>query len=348
MASYRFLSNELPDQNWGDGGVPRLLGFRFNVTQPGYVLDELSYRVVPEGMSVFIVALMQLWDLTASVKVAEVDMLAHPFGAPETWVRFPIPAHTPDTSHNYFVGCYTVGTVAAQGSYVFNTNDVFPIVSGPLLATISAYRNSGTANQPPDGTYTGFYFVDVTATSAGITGTMSAALPTIAPGLHASGLILPPGAITGTMGITAPAARLSLSDRPALSDVESAVLAWLRSRPELDGITFGTRRPARLTGRTPYVTVTRTGGAAALPTWRPGPLLDRCGITLHVWAGPDPAHARKAGAAVLAALFRMRSVVSAGITVVRIGSLSGLAPVPDPGIPDDLHRVTASVMATTR
>ncbi len=133
-----------------------------------------------------------------------------------------------------------------------------------------------------------------------------------------------------------------------MPDVETALLAWLRARPELDGYQFGTRRPANLADRLPYVRLARTGGAASLPTWRAGPILDRCGVAVQVWAGPDPADSRQACAAVLDALYAMRSVVSAGLTIVRVGSLSGLAPVPDPGAPDDIHRTAAAVIVSNR
>ncbi len=133
-----------------------------------------------------------------------------------------------------------------------------------------------------------------------------------------------------------------------MSDVETALLTWLRDTPQLDGFHFGTRRPATLAGRLPYARLARTGGAASLPTWRHGPVLDRAGIAIQVWAGPDPADSRQACAAVLDALYAMRSVTSAGLTIVRIGSLSGLASVPDPGAPDDIHQTAAAVLVTNR
>ncbi len=137
-------------------------------------------------------------------------------------------------------------------------------------------------------------------------------------------------------------------DQAPLSDVETALLVWLRARPELDGFQFGTRRPALLAGRLPYARLARTGGTVSLPTWRHGPVLGRAGVAVQVWAGPDPADSRHACAAVLAALYAMRSVVSAGLTIVRVGSLSGLAPVPDPGAPNDIHQTAAAVLVTNR
>src|SRR5688572_4797480 len=133
-----------------------------------------------------------------------------------------------------------------------------------------------------------------------------------------------------------------------MPDVETALLTWLRDTPQLDGFHFGPRRPATLAGRLPYARVVRTGGAASLPTWRHGPVLDRCGVAVQVWAGPDPADSRQACAAVLDALYAMRSVVSAGLTIVRVGSLSGLIPVPDPGVPDQIHRTAAAVLVSNR
>lgn len=131
-----------------------------------------------------------------------------------------------------------------------------------------------------------------------------------------------------------------------MPDVETALLDWLCNRPELDGYHFGTRRPANLADHLPYVRLARTGGAASLSTWRPGPILDRCGVAVQVWAGPDPADSRQACAAVLAALYAMRSVVSAGLTIVRVGSLSGLTPMPNLAPSDDLHCVIASILVT--
>jgi len=131
-----------------------------------------------------------------------------------------------------------------------------------------------------------------------------------------------------------------------MPDLETALLTWLRAQPGLDGFHFGTRRPAALTGRLPYTRLVRTGGAASLSTWRRGPVLDRCGVSVQVWAGPDPADSRQACLAVLDALYAMRSVVSAGLTIVRVSSLSGVTPVPDPGVTEDVHQTVAAVLVT--
>ena len=81
-------------------------------------------------------------------------------------------------------------------------------------------------------------------------------------------------------------------------DVETALLDWLPARPELNGYTFGTRRPVDLVARLLFVLLTRTGGAASLPTWRVGPVLDRAGIAVQVPDPDGPAHVHRCSSIV--------------------------------------------------
>src|SRR5688572_23303907 len=91
--------------------------------------------------------------------------------------------------------------------------------------------------------------------------------------------------VGGEMQIRLAADAVILDSRPP-ADVERVLLPWLRAHPTLTGIRFGTTRPVDLTSQVPYVQLARNGGTAAAPTWRPGPILDRAGITIQVWASP--------------------------------------------------------------
>lgn len=133
-----------------------------------------------------------------------------------------------------------------------------------------------------------------------------------------------------------------------MPDPEALALAWLRARPELAAITFGTMRPANLAERLPFVLVERSGGAAALPSWRPCALLDRAGLVLQAWAAPDRAAARSLILTVLGALYAARGVALPAGVIVRVNPLTGPAVLPDEQVPENVHRLTATVQAVTR
>lgn len=368
MADFRLFTTQAPNSNEVDDFISRKLGLWFTVTQPGYDFVELSFWVPEQGIGVLTTALGQLWNETTGVKLAEVDFLAQPTPAPDTWMRVTIPRIPSNTTDTYLVCSYTLG---APGAYeFFAAPATFPLVNGPLTASTSRYGNGNGPEDPTHSSYDGYFFADVMVSPAETAnaGTMTAGLPSIAPGLTATGetftaatlsatapaalasfagTVTGGPAITGTLAATGPAGTVALDGRPP-ADIERVLLAWLRAHPSLTGIRFGTTRPADLPAHVPYVQLTRSGGTAALPTWRPGPVLDRAGITVQVWASPDPAAARQTCTRVLSALYAARSVTGAGVTITRVRPLSGLSALPDPDAPDDVHRTSASVLVTSR
>ncbi|GIG63642.1 hypothetical protein Lfu02_80140 [Longispora fulva] len=133
-----------------------------------------------------------------------------------------------------------------------------------------------------------------------------------------------------------------------LPDAERLALAYLRARPALAGIRFGTERPVDLAERVPLVVIERIGGVSSAPSWRGGALSDRPAIHLQAWHGPHRAHARTLLLAVLHELALARGVVLPEGVIVRAAVLAGPTAVPDPGAPEHLHRHTATVQLTTR
>ncbi|WP_018348225.1 hypothetical protein [Longispora albida] len=133
-----------------------------------------------------------------------------------------------------------------------------------------------------------------------------------------------------------------------LPDAERLTLAYLRARPALTGIRFGTERPADLSGRVPLVVIERIGGTASAPSWRGGLLVDRPAMHLQAWHGPSRADARTLLLRALHELALARAVVLPEGVIVRAVVLAGPTSVPDPGAPEHLHRHTATVQLTTR
>jgi len=131
-----------------------------------------------------------------------------------------------------------------------------------------------------------------------------------------------------------------------LPDPVALVVTYLRGHPSLTGVTVGTLRPADLAARLPFLLVERVGGASTLPTWRPGPILDRAGIGLHGWAGPNLADTRAVIGQALAALYAARAVALPGGSIARITPLGGPITVPDPGAGEHVHRQIATVEVT--
>lgn len=128
-------------------------------------------------------------------------------------------------------------------------------------------------------------------------------------------------------------------------DTDAVVLRALREY--LIGYTFGTLRPADLHDRLPYVLVTRIGGGAGLPSWRASAAhVDRATFTLQAWAGPELADARRVCRQCLHTLAALRGVLVGPVTVVAARIVSGPVRVPDPSIPDGVHRVAGSVALT--
>lgn len=133
-----------------------------------------------------------------------------------------------------------------------------------------------------------------------------------------------------------------------LPDAEALVLAWLRTRPELVGVTFGTTRPADLVARLPFVLVERIGGGPSAPSWRAGALVDRAGIALQGWAGPHRVDARRLVHSVIHSLSTTRAAAVGDGVIVRVVVLAGPTPLPDPAASEDAHRFTATAQVTTR
>ena len=132
-----------------------------------------------------------------------------------------------------------------------------------------------------------------------------------------------------------------------LPDAETVTVAYLRARPELAGVTIRTVPPrAELPTGGRYVLIERIGGVAEAPSWRSGALIDRPGVTVQVWAGPDRADARSLLRLVLDALAAARGAAVPGGVIARVVELAGPTPLPDPAAPKTVHRFTATVQLT--
>jgi hypothetical protein len=131
-----------------------------------------------------------------------------------------------------------------------------------------------------------------------------------------------------------------------MPDPVAVVLAVLRAA--LPGVRCGTRRPDNLAAHAPFVRVQRIGGTPAWPTWRPGPVLDRAGVALTIWGGPDPADARRLAYTALAALAAAAGTRTPSGVLVRVAVLTGPTDLPDPDEPIGLHRFVTTVQALVR
>lgn len=131
-------------------------------------------------------------------------------------------------------------------------------------------------------------------------------------------------------------------------DVEALLLEWLRSRPELSDITFGTERSADLADRLPFVMVTRIGGGIESVSWRGGVYLDRAGVTIQTWNGPDRASSRALICTLIEQLAGVRELALDGGVLTRIGGVAGPTALPNPDGSGHAHRFTATAQVTTR
>ncbi|GIJ50030.1 hypothetical protein Val02_69160 [Virgisporangium aliadipatigenens] len=131
-------------------------------------------------------------------------------------------------------------------------------------------------------------------------------------------------------------------------DAETVVLQWLRTRPNLSAVRFGTTRPADLSRHLPFVAISRIGGGGAAPSWRGGLLVDRAGLTLTGWAKPHRADARGLVRTVVYELSTTRGVIAKAGVLVRVMVLAGPMPLPDRNAPEGIHRFVATVQAIVR
>lgn len=120
---------------------------------------------------------------------------------------------------------------------------------------------------------------------------------------------------------------------PVPPDVESLLLAFLRSHTLLTGITIGSIRPGDLP--VPFVLLTRIGGDAPAMA-RTAPLIDQAVIDTQCWATSQHAAAQLARNA-RAALYEAKGQHPSGV-IARVAPFTGLAEIPDPLAPQGASR----------
>jgi hypothetical protein len=74
--------------------------------------------------------------------------------------------------------------------------------------------------------------------------------------------------------------------------------------------------------------IERIGGTSDTPSWRAGGLVDRAGINLQAWAGPNQIDARRLIHSVIHSLLSTRGVARPGGVIVRVAMLAGPTVVP--------------------
>lgn len=180
------LGAQVPDfTNANNPPGAHVLGERFTMGSAGYEATYLHYYLPAGKLANNTTVLAQLWNETTATRLVEIDLKSAAVSGyipVSGWMSVPItPATTSDpkptlnTTDTYFVGHFVDGS---PGEYVYTNVGLYPLTNGPLSASTAEYRNGGTHNDPPNTTFGGYFFADLTVsplvTGVSVTGTGAA------------------------------------------------------------------------------------------------------------------------------------------------------------------------------
>lgn len=156
---YTILTTQTPDTEDPASGQDRMLGLRFTSTHDGTVVRGRWY-VGATATSAAVTALWQLWRVSDTTKLVEVDVKALGDSTTNGWIEFDVPDTAIVASTQYVVSRFT------DDAYPFNylASGTYPVTNGPLSADTSVFVNNLTSNDYPSNLEgTAMFFVDVVA-----------------------------------------------------------------------------------------------------------------------------------------------------------------------------------------
>lgn len=167
-------TSQTPTNNDSGGPTTRTVQMRFQISANNKVIRTARYWVSAAGLGS--APLFQIWNITSSTKLREIDLLTiSPGPTGVGWFGFSIGTELPVvTGTNYSVGIFQPGA----DTHSYSSGNSLPVSSGGAVsADLAIWRENGTSNDPPVNAFPGgFYFSDVNVEDASTVVTGSAGL----------------------------------------------------------------------------------------------------------------------------------------------------------------------------
>ncbi len=169
--SESLYTSQTPVSEESDLGVIRQLGMQFATNTAGSVT---GWRLWIPAAGCPTIALWQLWRVSDTTRLANVDVAATSPGA-GGWASGTLGSPVAlSVAETYRVVGYTSG-----GNFVYTDNgsDTFPLTSAHLSADTGVFRNGGLPTDFPNTAYLAYFFADVLFDLNEVTATIDATAP---------------------------------------------------------------------------------------------------------------------------------------------------------------------------
>ena len=241
----RIYAAQEPDVEQADGD-PHHWGMEFTVSADRDCVGGRAWVPTSGRPPTFF---WQLWRVSDTTLIAQVDLNTLPVPTPDGWMSFTSANfQTPgnialDNSEDYIVNVFFQG-----GDGVFTDPGSFPTGVGVVSSSTGRYNNGAPQNTMPATSYPAYFFADVEVDVAAASGTLEAAAPaaTFTAAAEASAQAVldanPPAPIfngvglvdadaAGTLTAVAPAAQASMTGQSASGGRTMGPCGWTIADP---------------------------------------------------------------------------------------------------------------------